>query len=177
MNIFAVLIVFNNYLHPLYTATMAFYQFYKQQKVNASIDEIWDFISSPKNLKDITPDYMGFDIMKTPQDTEKMYEGMIIGYKVSPLLGIKTTWITEITAIRNKEYFIDEQRIGPYSMWHHQHIIEPTAYGVLMTDIVSYEPPFGFIGAIANKLFIKSKIEEIFNYRTKALEKKFGEVE
>ncbi|MBP7613450.1 MAG: SRPBCC family protein, partial [Paludibacter sp.] len=133
---------------------MAFYQFRSEQKINTSIDEIWDFISSPTNLKEITPDYMGFDIMNTRQLSEKMYEGMIIGYKVSPLLGIKTTWVTEITHIRDKEFFIDEQRIGPYAMWHHQHLIRPIENGVLMTDIVSYQPPFGVIGAIANKLVI-----------------------
>lgn len=153
---------------------MAFYQFYNQQKVNTSIDEIWDFISSPKNLKEITPDYMGFDIMNTYQTSEKMYEGMIIGYKVRPLLGIKTTWLTEITHIREKKFFIDEQRIGPYSMWHHQHFIDPIENGVLMTDIVTYEPPFGFIGAIANKFVIKSKIKQIFDYRTIAVESRYG---
>ena len=138
---------------------MAFYQFRSEQKINTSIDEIWDFISSPTNLKEITPDYMGFDIMNTRQLSEKMYEGMIIGYKVSPLLGIKTTWVTEITHIRDKEFFIDEQRIGPYAMWHHQHLIRPIENGVLMTDIVSYQPPFGVIGAIANKLVIQSKLK------------------
>lgn len=153
---------------------MGFYQFYSEQKVSATIDEIWDFISSPKNLKEITPNYMGFDIMSTHQPAEKMYEGMIIGYKVSPLLGIKTTWVTEITHIREKEFFIDEQRIGPYAMWHHQHIIQPIENGILMTDIVSYKPPFGIIGAIANKMVIQSKIKEIFKYRTIALEKRYG---
>jgi ligand-binding SRPBCC domain-containing protein len=153
---------------------MAFYQFHSEQKINASIDEIWDFISSPSNLKEITPDYMGFDMMNTRQISEKMYEGMIIGYKVSPLLGIKITWVTEITHIRDKEFFIDEQRIGPYTMWHHQHLIRPIENGVLMTDIVSYQPPFGVIGAIANKLVIQSKLKQIFNYRTVALEKTFG---
>jgi len=153
---------------------MAFYQFHSEQKINTSIDEIWDFISSPTNLKEITPDYMGFDIMNSIQLSEKMYEGMIIGYKVSPILGIKTTWVTEITHIRNKEFFIDEQRIGPYTMWHHQHLIRPIENGVLMTDIVSYQPPFGVIGAIANKLVIQSKLKQIFNYRTASLDKKFG---
>jgi len=153
---------------------MAFYQFYNQQKVNTSIEEIWDFISSPKNLKEITPNYMGFDIMHTYQPSEKMYEGMIIGYKVSPLLGIKTTWLTEITHIQENKFFIDEQRIGPYTMWHHQHFIEPIENGVLMTDIVTYQPPFGFIGAIANKLVIHSKVRQIFEYRTIALEKRYG---
>jgi len=153
---------------------MSFYQFHSKQKVNASIDEIWDFISSPKNLKEITPNYMGFDIMNTYQPTEKMYEGMIIGYKVSPLLGIKTTWLTEITHIRDKQFFIDEQRIGPYKMWHHQHFIEPIENGVLMTDTVTYQPPFGLIGAIANKFVIQSKIKQIFDYRTVALENRYG---
>ena len=152
---------------------MAFYQFKREQKVNASLDEIWDFISSPSNLKEITPDYMGFDITSAGL-TEKMYEGMIISYQVSPLFGIKTTWVTEITHVRDRNYFVDEQRVGPYSLWHHQHHIEEIEGGVLMKDIVSYEPPFGFLGAIANTLIIENKLNEIFNYRTLALERKFG---
>jgi ligand-binding SRPBCC domain-containing protein len=99
---------------------------------------------------------------------------MIISYKVSPLLGIKTTWVTEISQVEEKKYFVDEQRVGPYSLWHHQHIIEPIENGVLMTDIVSYSPPFGFLGAIANSLIIKNKLNEIFDYRTKAVEKRYG---
>lgn len=152
---------------------MPFYQLLKEQKVNGSIDDIWNFISSPANLKEITPDYMGFDITSKGLP-DKMYEGMIISYRVSPLLGIKTTWVTEITTVRDKKYFVDEQRVGPYSIWHHQHIIDPIKNGVLMKDIVSYQPPLGFLGAIANSLFIKNKLEEIFEYRTKAVEKKFG---
>lgn len=153
---------------------MAFYQFKQEQFIPAIIDEVWDFISSPANLKEITPDYMGFDI--TSGDLpEKMYEGMIISYAVAPLLDIKTTWVTEITHIRNKEYFVDEQRVGPYALWHHQHFIEPKDNGVLMKDIVSYAPPFGFLGAIANALMIRNKLKEIFEYRTVAIEKKFGE--
>ena len=152
---------------------MAFYQFQKQQKIRTTIDEIWEFISSPANLKEITPDYMGFDI-KTKDLPDKMYAGMVINYEVSPLLGIKTTWVTEITQVIDKKYFVDEQRVGPYSLWHHQHIIELLEDGILMTDIVSYQPPFGFLGALANKLIIKNKLNEIFNFRTKAIEKRFG---
>lgn len=153
---------------------MAFYQKHQEQLVNASLEEVWDFISSPKNLKEITPDYMGFDI--TSKDTpEKMYPGMIISYKVKPVAGIKTTWVTEITQVVDKKYFVDEQRIGPYAMWHHQHILEPLPNGkVLMKDIISYSPPFRFLGAIANSILIKKKLNEIFDYRTKAVEKKFG---
>ena len=99
---------------------------------------------------------------------------MIIIYKVSPLLGIKLNWVTEITHVRDFEYFVDEQRVGPYSMWHHQHKIEPIEGGVLMTDIVTYQPPLGIFGALANKMFIRNQLQQIFDYRTIALEKRFG---
>lgn len=152
---------------------MAFYQLHKTQKVNCSLDEIWEFISSPRNLKEITPDYMGFDI--TSKDTpEVMYPGLIITYKVSPLLGIKTDWMTEITQVRDKEFFIDEQRVGPYKLWHHQHFVEEIEGGILMRDIVTYAPPFGFLGALMNRLVIRKKLEEIFDYRFQAIEKKYG---
>lgn len=152
---------------------MAFYQFKREQKVNASIDEVWNFISSPENLKKITPPYMGFDITSEGLP-EKMYEGMIISYKVTPLMNIKTTWVTEITNIKEKEFFIDEQRVGPYKLWHHQHLITPIPNGVLMNDIVSYVPPLGVLGVIANKLVIDNKLKEIFAFRKKAIEREYG---
>ena len=152
---------------------MGFYQFKKQLEINQPLEDIWDFISSPKNLKKITPDYMGFDIT-SENLPDKMYQGMIISYKVSPLLGIKTTWVTEITQLEEGKYFVDEQRVGPYKIWHHQHFVEPTTNGTLMTDIVSYMPPFGFLGSMANSIVIKNKLEEIFDYRTKSLNQIFG---
>ena len=152
---------------------MGFYQKTSEMKINASIEDIWDFISSPANLKEITPDYMGFDILSKDLPV-KMYPGMIISYAVKPLLGIKTTWVTEITQVEDKKYFVDEQRIGPYSMWHHQHIIEPIENGVLMKDIVSYKPPFGVLGSIANFIIVRQKLNEIFEYRTKAIIKRYG---
>ena len=152
---------------------MPFYQFSKEQKLNASLDEVWDFISSPANLKQITPSYMGFDI-SSPNLAEKMYAGMMISYVVRPLFGIKTKWLTEITHVKDKSYFVDEQRFGPYVIWHHQHFIEPTDTGVLMKDIITYQPPFGILGAIANTLIIQNKLEEIFEFRRVALEKRYG---
>lgn len=141
--------------------------------INATINEVWDFISSPRNLKEITPDYMGFDI--TTEDLpEKMYAGMIISYIVTPLFGLKTNWVTEITHLADKCYFVDEQRVGPYTMWHHEHFIEPYEGGVLMKDIVSYKPPFGILGNMANAFVIKRKLNEIFDFRTNAIEKKYG---
>ena len=102
---------------------------------------------------------------------------MIISYKVSPVLGIKMTWVTEITQVKEKEYFVDEQRVGPYSVWHHEHKIEAIEGGVLMTDIVSYKPPFGILGSIANSILIKKQLKEIFDFRTVAMEKMFGKYE
>jgi len=153
---------------------MAFYQFDKTQLIPAPIEEIWDFISSPKNLKEITPGYMGFEIT-SENKSEKMYPGMIISYTVKPLLGIRMLWVTEITHIEEMRYFVDEQRIGPYSMWHHEHFLELTEQGVLITDIVSYSPPFGFLGVLANRIFIGKQLQAIFNYRQNELKKRFPE--
>ena len=152
---------------------MAFYQLRKEQFIPASLDEVWDFVSRPSNLKQITPEHMGFDITSAGLP-DKMYPGMIITYNVKPLFGIKMRWVTEITQVEEKRYFVDEQRSGPYSMWHHQHILEEVEGGVLMKDIVSYKPPMGFLGAIANRVMIRRQLAAIFDYRTKALEKKFG---
>lgn len=152
---------------------MPLYQFKSTQKIPASMEQVWDFMSSPRNLKKITPPYMGFDITNEPLP-EKMYAGMIITYKVSPMFKIPMTWVTEITHVRDREYFVDEQRVGPYTIWHHQHLLEKIENGVLMSDIVSYQPPMGFLGAIANTLFIKNKLTEIFDYRFSAVVKEFG---
>tara|TARA_Y100001933_G_scaffold259243_1_gene308687 strand:+ start:274 stop:732 length:459 start_codon:yes stop_codon:yes gene_type:complete len=149
------------------------YQFKTKQLLRSDLETVWDFVSSPRNLKKITPPYMGFDI--TSKDLPlKMYPGMIISYKVSPLLSIPTTWVTEITQVEKHKFFIDEQRVGPYTMWHHQHFLEETKDGILMTDIVTYKPPFGILGSIANSLFIKKKLKSIFDYRFVALEKIFN---
>lgn len=153
---------------------MSHYQLIKKQHLKTDLNTIWDFVSSPRNLKEITPDYMLFQIT-SKELKEKMYPGMIISYKVSPVLNLKINWVTEITQVKEKQFFIDEQRLGPYKMWHHQHFFEEDANGVLMTDIVTYIPPFGVLGDIANQLFIKKQLEDIFNYRFNVLEKKYNQ--
>ncbi|WP_167619807.1 SRPBCC family protein [Maribellus sediminis] len=155
---------------------MGFYQVIRTQKIPADLDMVWDFISAPENLKKITPASMGFEIT-SGGNNQKMYEGMIISYRVRPILNINTTWVTEITHIKPQTYFVDEQRVGPYKMWHHEHKIEQIAGGVLMTDIVSYQPPLGWIGSLANTLIIRQKLQAIFDYRTLALEEIFGKWE
>ena len=144
-----------------------------KQLIKSDIDTVWNFISSPANLAEITPESMGFDIIGDKNETEKMYEGQIIEYFVSPVAGIKMHWVTEITHIRDKEYFVDEQRFGPYSFWHHKHFLKEIEGGVEMTDIVHYKAPFGFLGRIANALLIKKKLKTIFDYRYNKLEEIF----
>ncbi|MBR9860090.1 SRPBCC family protein [bacterium] len=152
---------------------MGIYKFEAEQLLNADLDELWDFISSPANLKKITPPSMGFDI--TSGDLpEKMYEGMMISYIVKPLAGIPMTWLTEITHVQDREFFVDEQRSGPYTIWHHEHHLIPTEKGVLMKDIITYKPPFGILGSIANGIVVRPKIKQIFEYRKKVLEKEFN---
>lgn len=133
------------------------------QHVNASVEECWDFFSSPRNLQKITPETMGFQI--TDFDNKSMYAGQIIQYKVSPLLGLKLSWMTEITFVKENSYFIDEQRFGPCALWHHKHFFEPTENGTKMTDLVHYALPLGFIGRIMNTLMVKNKLKEIFDFR------------
>lgn len=154
---------------------MAIYQLYREQKIPADVEAVWDFISSPGNLKHITPAYMGFEITSEGLP-EQVYEGMIIMYSVSPVFGIHMRWVTEITHVVDKQYFVDEQRVGPYKIWHHQHRIHPVDDGVLMTDLVTYKPPLGFLGALANHLLINKKLDEIFEFRRKKLIQIFGDI-
>ena len=151
---------------PIYTLETA-------QLIPASIEEVWDFISSPLNLKLITPEYMGFEVT-SKNLPEKMFPGMIISYTVKPVMGIKMKWVSEITHIKEFEYFVDEQVAGPYSFWHHRHQLTKIENGVRMNDIINYKPPFGFLGNIANRLLIRKQLDAIFTYRTKKIEEIFG---
>ncbi len=141
-----------------------YYKLYRKTELPISIDEAWDFFSSPMNLKKITPPYLGFEVTSDNPDT--MYPGMIITYIVKPILGIPLKWMTEITQVRDKEFFIDEQRVGPYKLWHHQHIFTATKSGVIMEDIIHYILPFGILGRIAHPLFVKKQLNDIFNHRS-----------
>ena len=148
-------------------------QIIRKQLINTNIDDLWRFMSSPKNLERITPDSMEFKITSNNED-QLMYPGMIISYKITPLLNFPLRWVTEITHVKEKEFFVDEQRLGPYRMWHHEHIFKIKEDGVLMTDIITYIPPFGLLGKLANNLFIKRRIKKIFDYRSQIIEQFFN---
>lgn len=150
---------------------MSVHSFEKKIILHCSQQEAWAFFCSPQNLKLITPDEMGFDIVG--EAPKKMYPGLLIQYIVKPLLGIPTTWVTEITHVQEPHFFVDEQRVGPYSMWHHQHHFTETSDGILMHDIVTYILPFGFLGDLVHSL-VKKKLNRIFDYRTEKIEQLFG---
>jgi ligand-binding SRPBCC domain-containing protein len=143
------------------------------QRIPISLEQAWDFFSKPDNLKDITPDNLGFNIV-SKHHGDRMYAGQIIEYTVKPILAIPLYWMTEITHVAEQQYFVDEQRYGPYSMWHHQHHFKAIDGGVEMTDIVHYKLPLWILGDIANTIMVKSQLKGIFNYRYKAVDDKFG---
>ena len=143
-------------------------------KIPITLESAWDFFSRPSNLKDITPAHLSFEI-KSRHHGEQMYAGQIIEYTVKPVLGIALYWMTEITHVRNHQYFIDEQRYGPYSLWHHQHHFKAIEGGVEMTDIVHYKLPLWILGDIANTLFVKKQLKEIFDFRSKIVVELFGQ--
>jgi len=153
---------------------MKIYTLRAKQSLPISKQQAWDFLSEPRNLKMITPDYMGFNIVSGAD--RPMFAGQIIQYMVTPLMGIKTTWITEITHVDEGRYFVDEQRFGPYALWHHKHFIREIEGGVEMEDIVDYKLPFGFIGRLAHPFLVKPKLKEIFEYRKAKLKGLFGEI-
>jgi len=142
------------------------------QNLPISKEKAWDFLSNPRNLKTITPNYMGFKILSV--ESSKMFAGQIIQYIVTPLLNIPVKWVTEITHVKEGEYFVDEQRFGPYSLWHHKHFIKPIENGVEMIDIVDYKIPFGFLGRMIHPIVVGPKLKEIFEYRRTALIELFG---
>lgn len=151
---------------------MKIYSLHAKQQLPISISEAWAFFSNPKNLKLITPDYMGFHIQSNAED--KMFPGQIIEYIVTPLFGIKTKWVTEITHVNKPNYFVDEQRFGPYSLWHHKHFFKEIESGIEMEDLVHYKLPFGILGQMAHPMLVKPKLDAIFEYRKNKLIELFG---
>ena len=151
---------------------MKIYRFHRKQNIPISLDEAWDFLSNPRNLKELTPDYMSFDILSGAD--KPMFAGQIIQYIVTPILGIKTKWVSEITHLVHKEYFVDIQLYGPYALWHHKHFLKEIDGGVEFEDIIDYKVPLGILGQLVHPFLVKPKLEEIFAYRQKKLVELFG---
>lgn len=151
---------------------MSCYLLCRTQVLPISLEEAWHFFSSPQNLSAITPPQMGFEVLSGSD--KPTYAGQIITYYVRPLLGLKLFWMTEITHVQEKVYFVDEQRFGPYTFWHLTHFFKAVPGGVEMQDQVYYKLPFGFLGNLVHTLFVKKQLQGIFDYRYRVLEERFG---
>ena len=150
------------------------YQLYREQQLNCDIETAWDFFSSPNNLEKITPKDMNFTVLSEESD-QPIFEGMIIDYIVSPLLGIPLKWKTKIIQVDWGRSFTDFQENGPYRLWNHYHEFIPNEKGVLMKDTVDYALPFGLLGTLAHEILVKQKLENIFKFRYQFLEKHFNQ--
>ncbi len=142
------------------------------QIIHASIERAWDFFSDPRNLAKITPPELDFTILTALP--ERVYPGMIIEYRVRPLLRIPARWLTEITHVESGRFFVDEQRIGPYRIWHHEHHFQPLdGERIEMRDRVTYVLPFGPLGDLVHPFLVKPQLTKIFAYREKAVNELF----
>ena len=143
-----------------------------KQWLPITLDKAWNYFATPANLQDITPEDMTFEIVSPIPD--RMYQGLIILYIIRPFARIPMRWCTEITHIQERRFFVDNQKSGPYKMWHHQHHFEEQDGGVLMTDILHYDIGKSLLGWIAGAFYVHKKVEDIFIYRKKRLEQIFG---
>lgn len=148
------------------------YRLEYHQRLPLTLEEAWDFFSRPDNLARITPPDLGFEV--TSSLPERMYAGMIVSYRVNPFGSLRVPWVTEITQAREPEFFVDEQRGGPYRLWHHQHLFRAVAGGVEMTDLVHYQLPFGFLGDLLAGRAVERRVAAIFAYRRQVLTELFG---
>jgi ligand-binding SRPBCC domain-containing protein len=151
---------------------MKVYQLVRTQFLPLTLENAWNFFSSPANLSIITPPALGLRMLDASQ-TQRMYAGQIIRYRIRILPGINVSWVTEITHVREPYFFVDEQRSGPYAFWHHQHRFKEVPGGVEMSDEIHYAVPFGLLGNVVHRLFVGGKLKTIFDYRRVVLEKRF----
>jgi ligand-binding SRPBCC domain-containing protein len=151
---------------------MAVHKLVSELYIPASVPLVWAFFCAPSNLQCLTPHYMKMRVT-SGELPAVIYAGQIITYKVSPLLGVPISWTTEITHVEPGRRFVDDQRRGPFKLWHHQHLFEPHGSGTSMIDIVHYEIPLWIAGEIAHRLFVRRQIEEIFEYRRRMIEQCF----
>jgi ligand-binding SRPBCC domain-containing protein len=145
----------------------------REQVIPAPLDRVWAYFCNPKNLNEITPEDMNFEIVRGGEVA--MYEGQIIEYRVEFIRGVRSLWLTEIAHVREGEYFVDEQRVGPYRFWYHEHIFEKTPNGTKMTDQVTYAVPFGVLGDVLNAVWVSKRLETIFDFRARKIAELFGE--
>ena len=153
---------------------MTIHYLHREQVIPAPMETVWGFFCAPQNLNTITPPDMNFEIIAGGD--VKMYEGQIIEYRVEFIRGVRSLWLTEIAHVQENEYFVDEQRVGPYRFWYHEHRFEQVVGGVKMTDHVTYVLPFGFLGDIVHAVWVGNRLKSIFNFRVRKIEDLFGRI-
>ncbi len=144
----------------------------RTQIIPAPLAVAWEFFSSPRNLERITPRELDFRILS--ELPAQMYAGMMIRYRVRPLLGLPLTWVTEITHVEPQRMFVDEQRVGPYRMWHHEHHFRELDGGrVEMLDRITYQLPLGWLSEPVHAWIVRRQLAAIFDHRHVAVERLF----
>jgi ligand-binding SRPBCC domain-containing protein len=151
---------------------MAIHVLRKTQIIKTDIRTAWEFFSNPANLAKITPKELDFVVISKLPD--RVYSGLMIEYRVRPLFGIPARWLTEITHVDEGRFFVDEQRIGPYKIWHHEHHFKDLGDGrVEATDIVTYVIPFGILGEFVRPFLVEPQLKKIFDHREAAVDALF----
>jgi len=145
---------------------------HRVQVIPAPLEQVWEYFATPANLNEMTPPDMKFEIIAGGD--ERMYAGQIIEYRVEFVRGLRSLWLTEIAHVDDGRYFVDEQRVGPYRFWYHEHHFEPMEAGVKMTDRVTYAAPFGLLGDIVTALWIRRRLDGVFDYRSQKIVDLFG---
>ena len=148
------------------------HRIYRVQDVAAGLAEVWEYFSNPVNLNALTPENMDFEIVRN--DFERMVQGQLIGYRVRFMPLLRSRWLTEIAHVREPEYFVDEQRLGPYTFWYHEHLFESIPGGTRITDRVTYELPFGLLGNLVHAVWVGPRLKSIFDYRQTIVKNLFG---
>lgn len=144
----------------------------RKQVIPAPLETVWAYFADPRNLNELTPPDMNFEIVAGGD--EAMYAGQLIEYRVEFVRGLRSLWLTEIAHVEPGRRFVDEQRVGPYRFWYHEHRFTPVADGVRMSDQVTYAAPFGPLGDLVHALWIRRRLEGIFDYRTRKIVELFG---
>jgi ligand-binding SRPBCC domain-containing protein len=147
---------------------MKIHRLYRRQFLPISPEEAWPFFSTPHNLERITPPFLNFKI--TSDVPDEIYSGLVITYRIAAVVGIPMTWVTEIKHVEPLRRFVDEQRIGPFRFWYHEHSFRAVENGIEMEDTVHYVMPWGWLGEWVHAVFIRARLKAIFDFRREYLE-------
>ena len=148
------------------------FELHRTQTLPIALETAWAFFSDPANHPAITPPELGFKILATPP--ARIHAGLMLRYSVRPLPGFRAQWVSEITQARAPDYFVDEQRVGPYALWHHEHHFRAVPGGVEAVDHIHYILPLGPLGSLLAGPLVRRRLERIFAFRALALQDRFG---